>query len=302
MGREPVTQDWELIVGRDLAASLIPRGQLRRLQRPVEFAMLPDGAYRALAGRVGRHGLGDSLLVPAAIRPVPSWRRRCRFTAMCVLGIGESGLGLWADALPSPDVRVVLPFDAVAAIERRDEGSRRRLTVTGNGGGFSVCYDADGDASADIWTRRLRLRCAGCAAPLPEEPRATARPPDLWSFLIQPGDEAVAVRWRSLLCRRSCLLAVTAREIIVVNSGHALIRPWRRDARALYVPRAAVTDAVITPQGFRPGRFRQGILLLRSAGSDVRVRFPSWRLAAAASRWLARSQAEALIERRAPGA
>lgn len=288
MGGEPVTQDWELIVGRDLAASLIPHGQLRRLQRPVDLAMLPAGAHGALAASVGSHGLEDLLLVPAVVRPTaPSWRRRCQYAPMCVLGIGERGLGLWADAPPSPGVRVVLPFGGIAGIERHDDGSWRRLTVSGDDVSFSVWYDADGDASADIWTRRLRLRAAEPAGPLPEEHRTTARSPssarsrNLRPFLAEPGDEAAVARWRSLPGRGSCLLAVTGREIISVNSARALNRPWRRSTRALYVPRGTVTEAVVTG----------GTLLLRSAITDVHVPLPSRRLAAAASRWLGYSLA-----------
>lgn len=258
MGSEPFTQGWEMIVGRDVAASLIPRGQLRRLQRPVDLPVLPDGAYGALTGSVGRHELEDLLLVPAVIQPVgPPWRRRCRYAPLCVLGIGERGLGLWTEACPSPGVQVALSLDAIAAIERQADGRSRRLTVTGAGASLTVRYDADGDASAEIWTRRLRLRCAG-----------------------QPGapDTAADARWRSPDGRRSCLLAVTGQEIIVVDSARALSRPWRRRTRTLYVSRGSVTDAAVT----------DGALRLRSAGADVRVPVPSRNLAAAASRWLER--------------
>jgi len=162
MGSEPITQDWELIVRRDLAASLIQRGQLRRLQRPVDLPILPDGAYGALAASVGLQELEDLLVAPAVIQPVgPPWRHRCRYAPLCVLGIGERGLGLWTEAPPSPGVRVVLPLSSIAAIKRQADGRWRRLTVTGAEASLTVRYDADGDASADIWTHRLRLRCAG---------------------------------------------------------------------------------------------------------------------------------------------
>lgn len=279
MWADPVTQDWEMIVGRDLAASLIPRGQLRRMQRPVDVCVLPSGSYRALTETAGRHHLEDLLLVPSVIRPVaPPWRRHCRYTPMCVLGIGARGLALWADALPSPDVQAVLAFDGIAAIERSDDGPWRRLTVTGSEAGFSVWYDADGDASADIWTRRLRLRRAARTASLPGEHRVTPRPGNPRSFPIEPGDEAVVARRRSPLGRGSCLLAVTGREIIIVNSGRPLLRPWHRRRRTLYVPRGAVTEATVTSR----------VLRLRSAGMEVCLQLPSHGLAAAASRWLDR--------------
>jgi hypothetical protein len=177
MGSEPVTQDWELLVGPDLASSLIPRGQLRRLQRPVDDRMLPDGAYRALAGSVGRPDLEDILLVPAVLRPVGHWwRRRFLYAPLCVLGIGDRGLGFWVEA-QSADMALSLPFTDIAAIERRAEGHWRRLTVTGRDASFSVWYDTDGDASADIWTRRLRDRVVGGPAPAGARTAVRARGP-----------------------------------------------------------------------------------------------------------------------------
>lgn len=160
MGSEAVPGDWEVVLGRDLAAGLIPRGQLRRMQRPVDPAMLPAGAAEALARGIGRHELEDLLLVPAFVRPTgPPWRRRCRYAPLCVLGLGERGVGLWTGAPEPPDLRIVLPYRDITAIERRAGGRWRRLTVTGTGGGITVRYTADGDASADIWTGRLRRRC-----------------------------------------------------------------------------------------------------------------------------------------------
>jgi hypothetical protein len=160
MGSALVTQDWELIVSSDLASSLIPHGQLRRLQRPVDERMLPPRAYRALAASIGRQSLEDMLLVPAALRPVGHrWQHRRLYAPLCVLGMGERGLGLWVEA-PSPGVQATLPFTDITAVERHTEGAWRRLTVTGRDTAFSVCYPADGDASADIWTERLRERAA----------------------------------------------------------------------------------------------------------------------------------------------
>lgn len=160
MGSGPVTQDWELEVDRETAVSIIPSGQLRRLQRAVDLAMLPPGAAEALARGIGKYDLEDLLLVPASVQPVgPRRRRSYRYAPLCVLGLGEHALGLWAETRPSPGLVTVLPFDAIAAIERRASGRRRTLTVTGSGTSFTLRYDSDGDASADIWTRRLRQRC-----------------------------------------------------------------------------------------------------------------------------------------------
>ncbi|HEY1699937.1 MAG TPA: hypothetical protein VGG75_09540 [Trebonia sp.] len=164
MGSALVTQDWELIVSSDLASSLIPNGQLRRLQRPVDDRMLSARAYRALADRVGPPDLEDMLLVPAVLRPVGHrWQHRRLYAPLCVLGMGERGLGLWVES-PSPGVQAALPFADITAVERRAEGSWRRLSVTGRDTAFSVWYTADGDPSADIWTERLRGRAASQSA------------------------------------------------------------------------------------------------------------------------------------------
>lgn len=154
--------DTELVVGRDLAAGLIRPGQLRRTQRPVDAAMLPPGAAEALDRAIGHCELDDLLLVPAHVRPAgPLWHRYRRYAPLCVLGLGEDGAGLWTEGprAGEPGVRAVLPYPAIAAIARQAGRHWRRLCVTSADSGFTVYYDADGDASVDIWTGRLRRRC-----------------------------------------------------------------------------------------------------------------------------------------------
>jgi hypothetical protein len=156
MGDEPFIQDWDLLVGADLTPHLIPRSRLRHMQRPRDAGAVPDGARQALTDRVGRHGLEDMLLVPATARPAgPRWRPRCRYAPPSVLAIGERALGLWVQAVPSPDVRVALPLGAIAAVEQRADGPWRQLIVTGPDGTLAVQYDAGGDAAAGTWVRRL---------------------------------------------------------------------------------------------------------------------------------------------------
>lgn len=181
--------------------------------------MVPDGARQALARGVGRQGLEDLLLVPALVRPSGSpWRCRCQYSPPCVLDIGERGLGLWAQALPAPDVRVTLPLGAIAAVERGADGPRRQLIVAGPGGRLSVRYDASGDVPADNWVRRLRRHCAGRPEPLPAGSR-TGRGPcprDLRPLLIDGADDAVAAGPRALPWRGPCLLALTSREVCLM--------------------------------------------------------------------------------------
>lgn len=278
MGSGPPTQDWELEVDAGTAASIIPSGQLRRLQRAVDPAMLPTGAGEALARGIGHYDLEDVLLVPATVRPVDSRRHRnYRYAPLCVLGIGERGLGLWAGARAAPGLQAVLSFDDIAAIERDADGPRRTLTVSGAGTGLTVRYDADGDASADLWTRSLRLRCAGKPGPLPDGPRPPV-PHGLRPFLAHPDESAVVASSHSLAGHGSSLLAVTEREIIVMQCGHGPAPPWHAHSRVLYVPRGHVTELSVASR----------ILRIGSAGADMTVRLPSRNLAEAASRWLKR--------------
>lgn len=163
MGGQPLEADWELVVGRDLVAHLLPAGRRCGVRRPADVAWLPDGAYPALVDSVGRVGLEDLLVVPAVACPAKPWRRRCLYSPLCVMAIGERGVGLWVQALPAPGVRAWVPFEEIAAVERRADGRRGVLVVTGRAATLPVRYDADGQAVVDAWARRLRLRAA--AAP-----------------------------------------------------------------------------------------------------------------------------------------
>jgi hypothetical protein len=277
MRDEPVVQDWELLAGSDLAPYLLSTGQLRCAQRPASVGMIPVGALGALARCAGRCGLEDLLLVPGTVRPAGSrWRHRCRYAPLCVLGIGERGLGLWAEAPPAPDVQVVLPFSEVAAVELSACGPYRALTVTGQSGKLSVSFDADGDTAAGTWLRRLRTRCAGQSQALPDDPHSGRRacPHSLRPLLLDETDDAVTASRRSLPWRRSGLLAVTPQEVIVARFQCAWPRPWRASTETAWVPRCAATGATVRPRA----------LLL--CGDSVRVPLPSRAAAAAASRWL----------------
>ena len=76
MGGHPPEADWELVVGRDLVAHLLPAGRLCGVRRPGDVAWLPDGAYQALVDSVGCVGLEDLLVVPAVAWPAERWRLR----------------------------------------------------------------------------------------------------------------------------------------------------------------------------------------------------------------------------------
>jgi hypothetical protein len=162
MGREPGAADWEQIVGRDLTPLLLPdERQQAAVYRPADVVWLPDGAHAALVEAVGGVGLEDLLVVPAVAWPIGWWRRsRCLYSPRCVVGIGERGVALWAQALPVPGVRAQLPFAEVAAVEQHGDGPRRALVVTGPAVRLLVRYDPDGQDAVAAWTRRLRLRAS----------------------------------------------------------------------------------------------------------------------------------------------
>ena len=181
MGGQPLEADWELVVARDLVPHLLPAGRLCGVRRPADVGWLPDGAYPALADSVGRVGPEDLLVVPATAWPAERWRRRWLYSPLCVMAIGEHGVGLWAQALPAPGVRARVRFEEVTAVEQRADGQRGALVVTGRADTLVVHYDADGQAVVDAWARRLRLRAAAApgghsAHPIPATSTAARRP------------------------------------------------------------------------------------------------------------------------------
>jgi hypothetical protein len=276
MDSQPGAVDWELIVGRDLIPHLLPAGRPRGVYRPADVTWLPEGAYTAIVESIGRVGLEDLLVVPAVAWPAGS--RRCLYSPQCIAAIGERGVGLWAQALPAPGVRVQVPFGEIAAIEHRANGPRRLFVVTGRAGRLAVRYDADGQAVVDAWTRRLRQHAAVVPAPVPPHPdgRAQRGRIDPRSLLLDRGDAVVSAGWRSRVGSGECLLGVTSRELVIGQSLRDRRWPWSVSARMLYVPRGSIEDAVA----------RSKTVLMRSAGTDVRIAFRSRRAAAVASSWL----------------
>jgi hypothetical protein len=279
MGSQPWTADWEHIVGRDLVPHLVPGGQPHGAQRPAGMAELPNGAHAALTASLGRVALGDLLVIPAAAWRWQKWRRRSLYTPVSVAGIGEQGTGLWVRTLPAPGVRVQLPFSGIAAIEHHADGPWHVLAVTGPTGRMLVRYREDGQTATDGWVRRLRLRAAPVPGPVPRArpgSRDLRRRLDLDTFLLDPGDEVTWAGWRSRARRAACLLAVTSRELIIVQSrpGHGLLPRGIRST--LYLPRCSLQDVTV----------RARSVWLHSAGTDVDVELWSGKAAAAAFRWL----------------
>ena len=159
MGSEPGAADWEQIVARDLMPLLVPEGERHAVYRPADVTWLPDGALAALVEAVGGVGLEDLLVVPPVAWPIGWWRwSHCLYAPRCVVGIGERGVALWAQALPAPGLRVMVPFREIAAVEQHGAGLRRVLVVPGQAVRLLVRYDPDGHDAVAAWTQRLRLR------------------------------------------------------------------------------------------------------------------------------------------------
>jgi hypothetical protein len=278
MGGQPLEVDWELVIGSSLVPHLLPGG-LRGVRRPADVGWLPDGAYPAIVDSVGHVSLEDLLVVPAATWPVEPWRRRRRlYSPLCVMAIGARGVGLWVQALPAPGVRAWVPLEEIASVEQRADGPYGVLVVTGRAATLFVRYDDDGQAVVAAWTRRLRRRVAAVSAPIPPQPasRGPHRDADPGSLLLVPGDAIVSAGWRSRAGRGTCLLSVTSRELVIVQSARGLAPPWRRATSTLCLPRGPVEDAAV----------RSRTMLLRSAGTEVCVSLRSRTVAAAASSWL----------------
>jgi len=275
---QPWVADWEQIVECDLVPHLMPAGQPRPARRPIDVTSLPDGARAALSEGVGHVGPGGLLVAPAAAWRWHGWPRRSLYSPLSVAGIGAQGVGLWVQTLPAPCVRVQVPFSDVAAIEHHADGPWRVIAVTGTAGRLLVRYREDGHTGAEEWTRCLRLRAAPMLAPVPLASFGSRGPRvrDPESFLLDPGDDVIWAGWRSHARGVACLLAVTARELIIARGLPGRGRLGHGIARTLYVPRQALRDAAA----------QAGSLRLHSAGIDVDVALWSDKAADAASSWL----------------
>jgi hypothetical protein len=269
-------EEWEQTLDADLLHHLIPAWQFPGMRRPRDVNDLPAGAQAALADGIGRHGLEDFLIVPPAERTYGWQRRRRIYAPPCVLGLGERAVALWAQALPAPGIRVLVPLSEIAAIAQQADRTRRRLLVTGRTGRLPVRYDAASDILMDAWTHRLRRRAAGEPAPVPADYpdiRDDRRPVCEPAALGLDAEDDVVIAGRP--GRRGGLFAVTPRELVILRSVPSANPPGRR-ADSLYVPRRAIEDAGI----------RSGSLVLRSAGVDLRIGLRSPKAVATASVWL----------------
>jgi hypothetical protein len=240
---------------------------------------LPAGAHAALSESVGYVGQGGLLIAPAAAWQWHGWPRRTLYSPLSVAGIGQQGVALWVQTLPAPGVRVEVPFSDIAAVEHHADGQWRVIAVTGTTARLLVRYREDGQTGAEDWTRHLRLRAASVPAPVPPAPVGGHGPRagrDPESFLLDPGDDLIWSGWRSRARGAACLLAVTARELIIVRSRPGRSRLGPAITRTVYMPREALRDAAA----------QAGSLRLRSAGTDVDVGLWSARVADAASSWL----------------
>jgi hypothetical protein len=276
---QPWAADWEQIVGCDLVPHLIPAGHPQRARRPIGATTLPDGAHAALSDSVGYVELNGLLIAPAAAWQWHGWPRRSLYSPLSVAGVGQQGVALWVQTLPAPCVRVEMPFSDIAAVEHHADGQWRVIAVTGTTGRLLVRYREDGQTGVDDWTRYLRLRAAPMPAPVPPAPFGGHGPrtgQDPESFLLDLGDDLIWSGWRSRAQGAACLLAVTARELIIAQSRPGRSRLGHTITRTLYVPRQALRDASA----------RAGSLRLHSAGTDVDVGLWSAKAAEAASAWL----------------
>jgi hypothetical protein len=277
MGSEPSAEEWEQTFGADLLPHLVPAGQPRGVWQPPDEAWLPAGAQVALTDSIGRHGLDDLLVIPGVARAYGRLRRRCLYTPLCILGVGDRAVALWAQTLPAPGIRAVVPLSEIAAIATQTHGERRQLLITGCTSRLPARYDAAGDVLVDALVRRLRRRAAGDPAPVPADyPRPVdcgrRRTFDTSVLRLDADDEVATVGRYASARRKACLLVITSRELVVLRSERSLSRLGRL-TDSLYVPRHAVEGAGVW----------SGSLLLHSSGLELSISLGSRRTAAAAS-------------------
>jgi hypothetical protein len=279
MGSEPLAEEWEQTFGADLLPHLVPAGQPTVARQPLDVTLLPVGAHKALTDSIGHHGLEDLLILPRVTQVYGRLRRRCLYTPLRVLGVGDRAVALWVQAPPAPGIRAMVPFSEMAAIACQANGARRQLLIAGCASRVPVRYDPASDGVMDTLARRLRRRAAGDPAPVPPGypvVRNRRRPtfdPDV--LRLDPDDEIAAVGQHERAGHRMCLLAATPRELVIMRSFRSAGAPGRM-TESIYVPRRAVEQASI----------ETGSLILRGAGLDLRVILRSRRTAAAASAWL----------------
>lgn len=275
MGSEPSAEEWEQILGADLLPHLEPAGRRAAARQPLDFTLLPAGAHKPLADSIGRHGLEDLLILPGCAR----LRRRCLYTPLRVLGVGDRAVALWVQALPTPGLRAVVPFGEIAAITVQAGRTSGQLAVISADSRLPVRYEAAGDVAVDALIRHLRRRAAGDPAPVPagypviRSRRRPAFDPDL--LRLDPDDEIAAAGRYGSAGRRTCLLAATPRELVIMRSFRRA-RPPGSATETIYIPRRAIEEASVEPDS----------LLLRSAGLDLRIMLASRKTTAAASAWL----------------
>jgi hypothetical protein len=279
MGSEPPAEEWEQILGADLLPHLEPAGRRVAARQPLDVTVLPAGAHEPLADSIGRHRLEDLLILPGRARPYGRLRRRCLYTPLRVLGVGDRAVALWVQALPAPGLRAVVPFGEIAAITVQAERTSRQLAVISADGRLPVRYDAAGDIAVDALIRRLRSRTAGDPAPVPagypviRSRRRPAFDPDV--LRLDPDDQIAAAGRYGRAGRRMCLLAATLRELMIMRSFRTARLPGRA-TETIYIPRRAIEEISVEPDS----------LMLRSAGLGLRIMLASRKTAAAASAWL----------------
>ncbi|MET7775007.1 hypothetical protein ABZU94_08695 [Streptomyces mirabilis] len=108
------------------------------------------------------------LVIPAQARPVGLGHSpRQILTPTSALGFGTAGVALWVETTPQPGVRVVIPFQQVAAVGTEHILLSARLTIRSTAARLTARYNAVADDQLRPLMLDLRRRTAVCAAELP---------------------------------------------------------------------------------------------------------------------------------------
>jgi hypothetical protein len=166
---------WEIPLAIDIAPRLEP--QRARAYRPHSLRQVRPEAVDALLDAVAIRQAADLLVIPATMRPngrIPI----C--TPTVIVGVGESGVGLWADDLGDGQVVATIPYDEVQFIETRFLPGYVRAHIVGTrSNAVFRCPHTAKPAVSALLARIRRAATVVCAPagrsmPLPAEWNAVA--------------------------------------------------------------------------------------------------------------------------------
>jgi len=250
----------------------------------------PEGSFEALHRSCGTDALDELFVIPKSVRNVRNVRSLPRtltvVTPAHVLGIGESGIGLWVTE-PHPHVESVIDYDSFAAIDHVHIFLYGRMRFLGEGQDVTLRYNTVADYKLNPAVRLLRRRVAGQAFEVPEnEGPDDVLLPFKWNLIarspfltLEPG-APVAVAFARRPARawknreHGALLALTPFELIFLHEPYEAASTYGTDGS--YLPRSRIDEL----------RFEREKIVCRVKGRSLELVMPA-SLVEAGRRWFA---------------